>query len=600
MENVYVYKYKGTRTGWDYKVVFKKSGATELTEITEIDLPRGSVKISKTAWKFDKYPLGMRSTKTLEGEIDLNMLKGSAFDGFVSMLYDPLTLFTRSLSGHTFNYWAGTKIELFIKFNRNSDPSINEYRNVFEGTIREDQDVEITSDMGKIYKITAEDVGRCSTDSAGFEGLSSWNTVDDSERKGYLEFYSNGSPKKALFQKPGEDYTVLFQPITVLEDYIKELARAIYRDTVRDQTAEFDFELPLPSIYKQLYTGSNARGAELSKEAVFIASIIYYEGTTPMGGLAEPQDDNSMQKQYQSIWDFLNDHLEQSLKKGWFDGNTFRTTSIFGSIGAERLVEIDMNRVALTFKQSSGLLKKAVSSVYETHGEDISDMDNYAAELPASRNSNEYSMATFFMPQPEQSKYKSSQDIITAMEATPDMVDYLTQYSVTFADKVYVGNSVRVQGLYYKETAAPITNELGEFVRCHQSPVMGIAAGITSEDIKTFVPESVASFTSPNELVALLQANHSQIVIAAEALLKIFSNKQQHTVKIAANIEYLTDYQPGGSVGYIWDSPDAVFDIDLTQFDSRKIVDYTKYYITSSEIDYEKEIASVEAIMRTI
>jgi hypothetical protein len=600
MENVYVYKFRGVRTGWDYKVVFKKSGTVEIADITEIDLPRGSVKIGKTAWKFDKYPLGMRSTKTLEGEIDLSMLKGSDYDEFVAMLYDPLTLFTRSLSGHTFNYWAGTKIELYIKFNRNSDPSINVYRSVFDGAIREDQDVEVGSGMSKIYNITAEDVGRCSTDSIGFEGLSSFNSIDDSERMGYLEFYSNGSPKKAVFQKPGENYTIYFQPIAVLERYIKELARAIYRDTARDQSAEFNFDLPLPKLYKQLYTGSNARGVELVADDIFIASTIFFDETTPMGGLSIQSDQNSIARQFQSIWDFLSDHLEQNLKKGWFEGNTFYATSIFGSVGAEAIVSIDLNRVSATFKQSSGLLKKAVSSVYETHGEDVSDMDSYTAELPASRNSNEYSIATFLMPQPEQSKFKGSGAVVMAGEATPEMIAYMTKHGVTFGDKIHIGDSPRVQGLYYKETASPITNALGEFVRCHQSPVISIAPGVTTDDIEPFVPETVSSYTSANELVALLQANHSQIVIAAEALLKVFSNKQQHTVKMTANIEYLTDYQPGGSAGFVWDRPDIVFDIDMAQYDSRKVVDFTKYYILSSEIDYENETATVEAIMRTI
>lgn len=597
MSKIFTYQFRGKRTGWDYKLVFTPSGASELETPEEVVLPRGSVGLKKTSWKFDKLPLGLRSAKTLEAEIDISLLAHTTFDDFVTMLYNPITEITRTISGYSNTYYVGSVVELYIKFNRNSEVSVNVWRNVFTGTIREDQEVEATNSMKNIYTVTAEDVGRSATDSIGFRGISAVSTIDDVERDGYCEFYANTSPKRVIFQKPGFDMSVLFQPLTVLENYIKAAYQALLRDTMRDQSITAAFELPLPTLYKQIYTGYTTRGAELTKADLFIASTLFYQEVTDMGGFTHAEDEFGLNKSYQSIWDFLSDHLESNLRKGWFDGATFYSTTIFGQIGATRIHAIDSKKVNIKYNQASQLLKKVVASIYERHGDKVKDMDNVNSELPASRNAGEYSLPTLLMPQPTQSFFVNNAFF---REDSTQAEDFMDEFGVSTSDKHWLGDQVRRQCYFYKEASSPITNTLGEFFRVHHAPRYAIAPGITSDDLYPFISENLTTFNDANVVIAQMQVESSAPVIVSNALLKIFSDRIQHKIKIEANIDYLTDFQPGGGAGFVWDAPDSIFELNLGDIDSRKVMTKEHWHIISSEIDYENETASVEALLRSI
>ena len=65
-------------------------------------------------------------------------------------------------------------------------------------------------------------------------------------------------------------------------------------------------------------------------------------------------------------------------------------------------------------------------------------------------------------------------------------------------------------------------------------------------------------------------------------------------------IDEYTDFQAGGSVGFPWFNPRQVFDLDLHAIDSYMPSGSTKWFMRSSELDVDKEEATVELKLKVI
>ena len=580
MENIYSYEWKGIKTGWDYRVLFSASGSTELTDTNEIKLPRGAFSLKKTSWKFKEYRIGLCETKTLEADVELSLLGDAQFDDFVSMLYDPLTEITRSIYTKSFNYSVGTRIEFFIKFNKNSDESINIWRKQFDGCIREDQN--ITKAVRKpVYKIVAEDKYRAATDQATFLAISSVNTVDDAERPGYIEWVDAVNDLMIL-QYAGVNQSILFQPLSVISTYIETLAKAILRDIDRNQALDFDFTLPMPTFYRQVYDSVCIRGTELSAAELYVASTIYYD-VTPVGGLTNSDDGDGINSNFQSVWDFLNDHYESCLRAAWTIPDIGFVSAAIGSFYAsEHIAVIDIRKLRdIEITKAAKLVKSVTSSLYESRDGDVSSYPT--KDKPGSRNQKEFTVPVFFNNYPSQSEFK--QWLTTYLANSPDLITWLGGISANAFTAG--GQSIRRTGLFYKEQPAFCATP--QFFRVHENAKLLLKPGYYTDDLYPLSDITVAAseMSNASAIVTRFQVESGLPATLAESLQASLSKRKQTTAKIKSQIDYLTDFQPGGGAGYLWDDPNTIYNFALSDIDARDTNEYDKWFALSCEVDYE-------------
>lgn len=599
MENIYSYNWFGKRTGWEYRVVFKKASTAAFDTYNEIKLPRGSFQLKSTKWEYDKYPLGLHSAKTLEAEIKLSLLESNIYNDFVDMLYNPVLEVNKAIYVTSKKYLLGTIIEFYIKFNNNAEEEVNNFRKIMTGIILEDSEVESTNALENVYKLKAEDINRVLLTQSSLVDLNAISNSNDTERAGYIDYYIDSSPKKAIVHVAGYNEKFLFQPLTTLETYINGIAQTLYRDLSRNHTANYSIELPIPRIYKQVYNGSGTRGSELTKNEIYLLTTHFYD-LTPLDGLYNRDDEDSLQKNYQSVWDFLVDYYTQNLKRAWTLPDGIISAPIFGNSGAELTVNVDVSKIEIAYKQMSNLLKKVTSSMTESRGDKVKDIDNFVAELTASRNSNEYTVPITFNTMPTQDvNYRYDWLVKKGIpdEYTPKA--WLNSIGINSNSNVFGGYDYRRYGLYYKEQASFCNN--AEMFRVHEYTSLILQPGLYTENIipHTALDMSTNDFTNAEAIIAQIQMQSSPQIIA-DSILKIFSKKEQHTAKLKTRIEYLTNFQSGGGTGYIWDEPNTKLIINLSDIDSRKNISYNQWYIVSSQIDYQEEIAELEIILKVI
>lgn len=607
MENVYSYTWKGKRTGWEYKLVFKKSSDQPITDINEIKLPRGSVGLKSTNWQFDKYPIGLQSAKELEATINLELLDGTIYNDFVAMLYNPITEIDLRLGFQSYPriYYLGTIIEFYIKFNNNAEPSINDFRLQDIYIIRDDQEVEYNR-QEKIFNINATDINRAIFNQLKPEDLlilvASSNKV---EKTGYVELFQWATNSLALFNVPtyyfnGKNYKMTFVPFSDFIATIEFCCQEIYRKMVRNTTVNYDVAISTPKIYKQLYDGTGALGNQISASNLYILVKID-DGTNAVGGLFDSRDEDSLTSNFNTLNDLLNDLFTTFIQKAFITSGSLNSTGIFSSHVSETIVTIDVNKVELTFKQMSGLCKKVTASMYESKQGATSDIDNFKAEISDTRNSNEFTIPVLFNTMPSQAKFESYS--ISRAAGNEDMKSWIDGCIIIapgiISSALSVSNENRRFGLYYLDDTA-FTNQ-SEIFKCHSFIDFLIKDGFYSSQLIPFEAKDTTSYNGSqmSALVAYLQS-YSSPQLAADILLKLLSNKNQHIANLKTKIEYITDIKAGGSVGYVWDNPNIIIDLDLNQIDTRKIMINTKWHVVSSKIDYDEEIAELELLLRTV
>jgi len=599
MENIYSYNWFGKRTGWEYRVVFKKASSSPISDFTEIKLPRGSFTLKLTKWEYDKYPIGLHSAKTLEAEINLSMLESSNYDDFITMLYNPVLENSKTIYVTPTTYLLGTIIEFYIKYNNNAEESVNVFRKIMVGIFQEEFENESSNSLERIFKLKAEDINRVLATQTSFVDLAAINNLDDVERQGYIDYYINSTTNKSLLHVAQAEHSFLFQPFTTLETYINMITQTLYRDLIRDSAPTYSIDLPIPRIYRQLYDGTGNKGTLLAKSDLYLLTTMYFD-VTPVNGLYNNEDEDSINKTYQSLWDFLTDYYQNTLRRAWTTEDGIKSAPLFGYTDSEIIATVDLNKVEISYKQMSSLLKKVTSSMTESRGETIKDIDNFPAELTASRNANEFTIPILFNTMPTQDGWMQWDWLVK--RGLPDDITprlWLNSIGITPDSKVFGGYEYRRFGLYYKEQPSFCSNP--ELFRVHEYASYLLEPGNYTEGYTPHVPLDLTAndFINKEAIVVQLQEKSSPQILA-DNLLKVFSKKEQHTAKIKTRIEYLTQFIAGGANGYIWDNPNTKLIIDLSQIDSRKTMYYDEWYIISSSIDYVEEIAELEIILKVI
>lgn len=599
MENIYSYNWFGERTGWEYRVVFKKASSSPIGDVTEIKLPRGSFSLKSTKWEYDKYPIGLHSAKTLEAEINLSMLGSSNYDDFIDMLYNPVMENSKTIYVTPKTYLLGTIIEFCIKYNNNADEEVNIFRKVMTGIFQEEFENESSNSLERIFKLKAEDINRVLATQTSFVDLAAISNLDDVKRKGYIDYYINSGTNKSILHVAQYGYSFFFQPFTTLETYINGITQTLYRDLIRDSSPTYSIDLPIPRLYKQLYDGTGNKGSLLAKSDLYLLTTMFVD-VAPVNGLYNNEDEDSIHKNYQSLWDFLTDYYQQTLCRAWTTADGIKSAPLFGYSDGEKVATIDLNKVEISYKQMSRLLKKVTSSMTESRGDKIKDIDNFPSELTASRNANEFTIPILFNTMPTQDAWMQWDWLVR--RGFPDYITpklWLNSIGITQESKVFGGYDYRRFGLYYKEQ--PIFCDNIELFRVHEYASYMIEPGTYTESYTPHIPLDLTTneFINKDAIVIQLQKKSSPQILA-DNLLKIFSKKEQHTAKIKTRIEYLTQFQAGGSLGYIWDNPNSKLVIGLSEIDSRKTMDYDEWYIISSSIDYVEEIAELEIILKVI
>lgn len=599
MEKIYSYNWFGKRTGWEYRVVFKKASASPISDVEEIKLPRASFALKSTKWEYDKYPIGLHSAKVLEAEINLSLLDHTNYDDFIDMLYNPVLENNKTIYVTPKTYLLGTIIEFYIKFNNNAEEEVNVFRKIMTGIFQEEFENESSNGLERIFRLKAEDINRVLSTQTSFIDLSAISNLDDTEREGYIDYYINSTTNKSILHVAPDGSSFLFQPFTTLETYINGIAQTLYRDLIRDSSPTYSIDLPIPRLYKQLYDGTGNKGALLTKSELYLLTTMFID-ITPYQGLYNNEDDDSIHKNYQSLWDFLSDYYLNTFRRAWTTAEGIKSAPLFGYADTEIIANVDVNKVEISYKQMSSLLKKVTSSMTESRGDQIKDIDNFPAELTASRNANEFTIPILFNTMPTQDEWMQWDWLVkrgVPEEFTPKA--WLNSIGITQNTPVFGGNDFRRYGLYYKEQPSFCSTQ--ELFRVHEYASYILEPGSYTDAYTPHVPFDMASKDFGKiyvNIVELQKQSSSQIL--ADNMLKIFSKKEQHTAKLKTRIEYLTQFMAGGANGYIWDNPNTKLLIDLSQIDARKLMDYDEWYIISSSIDYVEEVAELEIILKVI
>ena len=80
----------------------------------------------------------------------------------------------------------------------------------------------------------------------------------------------------------------------------------------------------------------------------------------------------------------------------------------------------------------------------------------------------------------------------------------------------------------------------------------------------------------------------------------MFGNNEQSALKFTANLEDYTSFAPGGDIGFALWGADTKYICDPAIIHSKINLGHTNWYPTSIEIDFEKEEATIETLLRTI
>ena len=105
-DNIYIYKWRGIKTGWDYLLAVYRADSSELADTDILDpsdnsqinsgntniktLPYGCYDVKKLEMEYEKYPCGLPATPVLEVKWYMDNVPNTAdYDDFESAVFNP-------------------------------------------------------------------------------------------------------------------------------------------------------------------------------------------------------------------------------------------------------------------------------------------------------------------------------------------------------------------------------------------------------------------------------------------------------------------------------------------------------------------------------
>jgi hypothetical protein len=585
--NIYEYTWKGLKTGWDYKITIFPSGDTDVSSPTTVILPPGSLDVKKLKLEYDKYLSGLPVTPVLEIDIDFNLIPSSTdYDDFKKSIFDPVTELSVP---YVAVFDAGTIFKFEIKYNNNSESSVNIYRELLTGCYRREGTFDFDV-IGNTVKIDVRDINRVVHDSMPWLVLILASESTDITRDGYIDIGYIKNTTNYGIGHAQDGYDFLFSKHENIKTFIQAAGQEIYRKLMRDSTLSYTVELPLPSFYKQSYNSDGSLGAALSDSDLYILNKVK-KGTAWVAGLLDDEDENGIPARYPNgTWDYISELCELSLSRGIFLPGRMSCVPIYGSVGALQTVTLSKGKLNKMDIKPADIVKTATASLYESHDDDhFSDIEKREETNTGTQNEGECTVPVVF-------------------NNLPSCVDYSeTGYSfeVNSPRETRRAFFPHVTNLFYLDQPALIkATSDPQLFRVHEFCNWSLGDNIYSTDLPgcgfTAFDAGAYSYDQPSQCIAAMQAASGLPKWLAKTVLALFGNKEQKMLEFDVDFNEYTWFAAGGSVGFPWYRPDVKFIFDLSTISPYLSGTNTAWNMISTELDFEKETAKVGLLQRMV
>lgn len=394
-----------------------------------------------------------------------------------------------------------------------------------------------------------------------------------------------------------KDYTIRFQRRFHFDNFIRSVADAGHKQLLRDDTKGLDITITYPLHYKQTYDGKGGLGAYIPDDEVYVAANVF--NVNENQGLWGLSNKLSLPNSFKnSMWDYYTELFEQNLSKAIIEPGIFGSVPVYGSIGAEVDITLDVKRLK-SFKLA-GLLNevgKITASHYEfSSGSKYYDLTKYENVKIQGRNTGEITVPMVYHNMP------------TALDnyifGYNDRLDANGLYSVN-AFNYQFGDKIKIRNLFYMDSPAILQDGVeAQAFKVHDWVDYYIANGVklssragfgfTAYDLFRYF--SAPQF-KPAEVAMSLQANGWSTRVT-KALDRIFGVTNLVRINIEIDFNEYTWFEGGGEVGFPHARMDACYILDLDEFYPNINLPSDKWYMISSELDMETETAKIELLSR--
>jgi hypothetical protein len=583
---IYQYNWKGVRTEWDYRLEITPFKATPLSSPTTVVLPAGCINVNKLTKKYEKYYYGSLEVPSLEIEVRLSEIDDdTAHAELHESLLNPAQATTVTFGAVENTVIVGPLFRLYIKFNKNCDPSINTYRCIFEGSCRFDTNFSHEA-ISNIVTLTSIDLNKCILDSFNFAPLWLWYDPDNIvESNYYFELYNSTS---AIYHIAPDGSTLKINKYQVTDDKVQIYAQVLYRLFTRNASASYTISTVFPNFNKQLFDGTGGQGASISNDNLFVIGTIGPAGSTEYGdvGLFSSDDVSLMSRYPDSVWDYFSELAEFAIAKVVSIPGGLYMVPIFGSIGTTNNVTLSKNILNKIEIKPFDSINKTTSSLYESFSDaPYADIDHLDIKTTGSRNSGAETYPVLYNNAPSAVKYLQT-----------DNIGGRAWWNAHFPKSL---------NLLYFDTlpggASPVP------IRVHEYCSWDLGDGLSSSDLpdcgfRTFNYASKDPNDPSTNLESMQKEPGDQSCLAywlANTYNALFKSPDMKALDISVYFDEVTSFSPGGDVGFVWWDETVTFRLNLQTIHSRyKVTD--KFYMIKSELNFEKEEASLELLSRSV
>jgi hypothetical protein len=590
MSNViYEYNWRGLKTGWDYKLEIIPAGDTDLNNPAIVKLPPGTINVQKLGLKYDEYLSGFPEAPQLDVFIDLKTLPDDiTYADFKKAVYTPLV---EIAIPYIAVFDAGTIFNLSIKYNGNADEEINVYRKLFTGCYRREGKYNYDL-VENTVTLNVIDINRTIHDTIVWFFFILANQPTNITRTGYIDLAYIKDTINYVIGHHDRDHSFIFSEFTDIELFIAACANAIYKKLVRDATAEYTMDFPFPIFYKQSYTPTGNLGDELTRNDLYFINKVL-KGENWIGGLIHDKDELGLPVRYgNSAWDYISELCEFSLAKAIFKPTGLNCIPIFGSVGSENLVTLEVKNLNSMNLNPSNVIKTATSSLYEKLSDDkFSDIEKYEELQVGTQNEGQNTIPVVFNNIPGCVSYSEE--------------GYTFNLNLALSWKRRRAFYPHILNLYYFDQPSFLDQNLSSMpFRVHEYCKWNLGNGIYSDSLPgcSFSAFNAGAFDydKPSECIAAMQSDSCYPKWMAKTQLAIFGNKDQRTLDIKVDFNENTYFTAGGGVGFPWYQPDTTFIFNLSNISLLIQTDKEKWDMLSTELDFENEEASLALLQRMV
>lgn len=572
MSTIYTYEWTGKRTGWNYKLEIYAAGTTPLSDITYVKLPQGCIEVNKRSSSFDKKPVGINKTPTMELTVYMSEIDDSILTDFAPLIYNPYLQIDYPAYEQTIH--TGTVFVLKTRYNLNADESVNLWRTNYIGVYRNEFEVEFDP-YSNIAKLKVEHALRATLDSLSLKGFENQPIGDYKNREYYLERIYAADEIALVNGISG--VSLQFRPKTDFNNYLQTVGRDIYRKIVRDDSASFSLTVPTATFYKQNYNLDDGLGVALTESDLWMLTKMTYDGDDIGGAFSDAKDEKSLYNIFQnSAWDFLSDIAEQFIKKIFFHDNHLVVIPAFSHYGGEgTYLNLDVKKLNSKpeIKLFSGIIKTVTASLYESYDDDFNKVD---ITVEGSRNEDEFPVPIVFNNIPAASEWKRR------------------PYGWS-AEQPHCLN------VFYIEDDTDIVGSVDYLALPHEWVKFQLDYTTYSDSIisrPNHATDAATIESVPKAHFLAIQQQSCASALIAKIYKTLFSKVQNSTMKIEVDFEEYTYFAAGGGVGFPWDKLDTILNFDLTEINSNIPIAYTQWIMTKYDLDYANETATLEFILK--